>query len=57
MWRTNCYLPFLILEATWIGRDPQETGEMCFDRVQLQEYSKSVIDNAVHYKRRVIFNW
>jgi len=57
MWRANRYLPFEILEAVWIGQGPQETGAVSFCLVRLQGYSKSVIENVVRCKRRVIFNW
>ena len=51
MLQTNRYPPFEILEAISIGQDPQETGEVHFHWVRLQEYSKSVIEKVVCCKQ------
>ena len=40
-----------------MGRDRQEIERVRFHWARLQEYSKSVIENVVCCKRRVIFNW
>jgi len=57
MWRANRYLPFEILEAAQIDRDPQETGGTRSHWVRLQEYGKSVIENAVCCECKVVLNW